>query len=108
MAAVRLYINGDHSDFVRRVAEGDKLLLCLLMSSMAVQMVRSALTDETFSLSMAEENAGSLGGVIAGWIQQVFPNQALSTVRAKAFLDPAAFESALGALAPSPNGGADA
>lgn len=99
VGAVRLYLNSDRPEFVGRVGAGDGPVMQLLMSGVAVQLVRGALESDALDLSMAVSAPETLGGVVAGWIQQAFPNQSLRTVRALAQSNPAFFESSLGSIA---------
>lgn len=93
--AVRLYLNSDHPEFLARVGAADETVVQLLMGGVINQLARGALEMETFSLTMAGEQPESLGGVVAGWLQQAFPNLALETLRTLARNRPAQFETAL-------------
>lgn len=99
VGAVRLFLNSDRPEFVRRVSAGDGPVMQLLMSGVAIQLARGALESDALDLSMAASAPETLGGVVAGWIQQAFPNQSLRTVRALAQSNPAFFESSLGSIA---------
>lgn len=93
--AVRLYLNSDHPDFLVRVGMADETVVQLLMGGVINQLARGALETETFSLAMAAEQPESLGGAVAGWLQQAFPNVALETLRTLARSRPAQFETAV-------------
>jgi len=93
--AVRLYLNSDHPDFVARVGAADEPVVQLLMGAVINQLARGALETDTFSLAMAAEQPESLGGAVAGWLQQAFPNLALETLRTLARNRPAQFETAV-------------
>lgn len=99
MTAVRLYINADNSAFVARVRESDAVTLQLLMSAIVVQMARATIREEAFDLDMVRLAPGSVGAIVANWIQAAFPNQSLSTIRTRAEHAPAAFEAALSSIA---------
>lgn len=99
MGSVRLYINADNPMFVARVRESDTVTLQLLMSAIVVQMARATIREETFDLDSVRLAPGSVGAVIAHWLQAAFPNQSLNTIRSRAEHAPASFEAALSSIA---------
>ena len=97
--AVRLLINSDRPEFVARVSSGDEELLDLLVSSLVVQVVRSVIDRDDFGLDLRAEFPDSVGGVVAEWIEQAFPNQSVKSVREMARGDPVHFEAVLASTA---------
>ena len=97
--AVRLLINSDQPEFVARVSSGDEELLDLLVSSLVVQVIRSVIDRDDFGLDLRAEFPDSVGGVVAEWIEQAFPNQSVTSVREMARGDPVHFEAVLASTA---------
>jgi hypothetical protein len=97
-SCTRLYLNADEANFVARVTAGDETVLRLMMGPVMSQMVRGLLDQDGFDLDLFATRPSSLGGTVASWIAQAFPNQSFSTVSALARASAPVFEASLGGL----------
>jgi hypothetical protein len=96
--AARLYLNSEEIDFCVRFSAGDETVLRLVMSAIVNQLVRRAISDESFSLDERSSLPTSINAIVRSWIQQAFPNQSMETVRTMSAHNPARFEAALASL----------
>jgi hypothetical protein len=96
--AVRLYLNEDSPEFVESVHQADETVIRMMMTAIALQMVRTALRSEAFSPESTAFPHSSVGAVVEGWIEQAFPGQAIDSVATLSLHDPARFEAAVAAI----------
>ena len=67
--AVRLHLNSDATDFMRRVVEADPLIVQAVMRDVVSQMVEAVLRDDSADELMAQCRQGSVGAVIQAWLR---------------------------------------
>jgi predicted secreted protein len=97
-SAVRLYLNEDNPEFVEAVHEANETVIRMMMTAIALQMIRTALASEAFNAEDAAYPQGSVAAVVQVWIEQAFPGQSIEAVSTLVSHDPARFEAAVAAM----------
>lgn len=97
-SAVRLYLNEDNSEFVEAVHQANETVIRMIMTAVALQLIRTALASDLFSLDGTVHPQASVGAVVETWIEQAFPGQSIESVATLASHDPARFEAAVAAM----------
>lgn len=97
-SAVRLYLNEDNAELVEAVHQSHETIVRVIMTAVALQMIRTALASDAFDPDEARYAPSSVAATIHGWIGQAFPGQSIAAVRTLARHDPARFEASVAAM----------
>ena len=97
--AVRLYLNTDHEDFVKRAIELDVLSLQAMMADVMVQVTGCVLRADDLDGPAPDRPPGSLGRQAIDWLELAFPGEATSSVAQLMRARPGDFHAALVAAA---------
>ncbi|MDZ5435401.1 hypothetical protein T3H00_22410 [Pseudomonas fluorescens] len=81
IGSVRLYINTDHAEFIKRFLELDKYTHQTIMSDIITQILSKFLADPTAEESFNNFEDGTVGFHASNWIINAFPEQSYSSVK---------------------------
>jgi hypothetical protein len=70
--SLRLYLNGDDAEFIRRVQEQDALTLQAIMGDVVTQVTEALLSDSLLSAQLEDAEDGTLGSEAVYWLVRTF------------------------------------
>lgn len=97
--SMRLYLNKDHSDFIKRVTEGDPETLRAIMADVMGQVCERFLSLDQYEVLAKGVEEGSLGSQAVSWIKAAWPDRDLGFVQSQLKSRPGTFRAAIHALA---------
>ena len=79
--AARLYLNGDQSDFIKRIEEQDGPTLQVLLAEVMGQICERLINDPEADDVMSGAEPGSLGAQATSWLDTIWPGKDAAFVR---------------------------
>ena len=93
--AMRLYLNKDRSDFIRRVEEQDGPTLQVLLADVMGQVCERLVSEPDAEEIMSECEPGSLGAQTTAWLRRIWPGKDAAFVRSLLKQQPGRFRAAV-------------
>ena len=97
--AARLYLNGDQSDFIKRIEEHDGPTLQVLLADVMGQICERLINDPDAADVMSGAEPGSLGAQATSWLGTIWPGKDAAFVRSVLEQRPGRFRAAFLELA---------
>ncbi|AWM23728.1 hypothetical protein [Sinorhizobium fredii] len=97
--AIRLYLNADRAEFIKKIEQQDPQTLQALMADVMGQVCERLVTDPSADEIIAQSDHGSLAAQAAAWLRQAWPGKDRDFVHSVLDNRPGVFRSAFLALA---------
>lgn len=81
IGSVRLYLNSDHDDFVKRFLNLDLYTHQTVMNDIIIQILSKFLSDTTAEESFDKFEDGSVGSHATNWITSAFPDKSYTSAK---------------------------